>query len=571
MFNRKKKSSLGYVGGYGRSRGSGYGYVSKKGHMRMSSRRRKMPSFVPVLLGVVGVTLFLALLVGGTTWWNYSRFTNATHEQDATRVAQTYQSGTKSRIPGSSQLFWWLATKHVSTEMGVAANEGIGNEAVEQFAKTYRDTPDLINEIIIPKAKSAVEQYKEMFLEEPIAAAYLDIGLQLRPENADLVEGKKTFDILVDSRAAFAAAKKAAEQPYGAEEAADLFELVAEIDEENYAIAQKEIPELRLRANEEMQTWAAPVKHFTLNPLLAFPYMTPLDYANDYITAVEFKRILQQLYDNGFILVGLETLFTYDVDTGIVEPVPLRIPKDKMPIVLSIENLTYSTRHEKRGMVDRLIVSNDKVATFTSAANAGTDNDVISFDNDVIPILNAFIEENPVFSWKGARATISLTGYRGNLGYRTSFGFENQMEEIAKAKEVAGVLHENGYTFASLGFEYVEMSSLEVDQIIADAQLWVDQTSNIVGLTNLFFWPFGDALAQDSEGAEALRAFGYRSFSQIGPNSYEAFTGVSRVDERAFIDGNGLNNRPERYAGYFDATTVLDAEGRAQIDYWLTW
>jgi len=570
MPNQNKKSSLGYVSGYGRQRGTGYGYVSR-GPMRMTSRRRKLPRFVTVLLVTLGVALFLGLLLGGTTWWNYSRFIKATQSFDATLVSQAYQSGTKSPIFGSSSLFWWLSAKHVSTELSVVANKGIEDEALEQFVQTYGKTPDLVNEIILPKSKSAVDQYRDTLLEEPVAAAYLEIGLLLRPENADLLEGKEIFEILVASRAAFAAAKKAAERPYGSEEAADLYELVAEIDEENYAIAQKEIPQLRLKANEEMQTWAAPVKHFTLNPLLAFPYLTPLDYYNDYITAVEFKRILQQLYDNGFILVGLETLFTEDAETGAVGAAPLRIPKDKVPIVLSIENLTYSTRHEKRGMVDKLIVHEEKIATFTSAANAGTESDVISFDNDIIPILDAFIEENPVFSWKGARATISLTGYRGNFGYRTFYGNENQMEEIERAKEVAALLKENGYTFASLGFEYVEMSTLTLDQIVNDAQLWVDQTSNIVGTTNLFFWPFGDALAQDSEGAQALRAFGYRSFSLIGPNSYEHYSGVSRVEERAFVDGNGLSNRPERYAGYFDAATVIDDEGRAQINYWLQW
>jgi len=536
--------------------------------MRMTNRK-KAAGYLPIIISLATLVLLIVMLVGGTAWWHYSRFTRAVRDVDAERVQLAYSAGNKAAVPGSSQLFWWFASRHVSNQLSVAANEGIGSEAVEAFVETYRETTDVVEELVLPKALSAVEQYREKLIEEQVVVGYVEIALQMRPQHADLLEAKKTLDILIASREAFAAAKIAAAQPYGAEEAADLYELVAEIDEENYRIAQAAIPELRLRANEEMQTWMLPVRHFTLNPLLAFPHMTPLDYANDYITAVEFERVIKQLYDNDYILVGLETLFS--VEGTSVVPTSLRIPKDKKPFVLSIENLSYSPRHEGRGMVDKLIVRDEKIGTFTSAINAGTADDIISFNNDIIPILEQFIEDNPTFSWRGARATISLAGYSGNFGYRTSFGSENQEEEIRGAKEVADLLEELGYTFASLGFEYVEMSTLETDQIINDAQLWIDQTSNIVGTTTLFFWPFGDTLPQDSEGALVLRDFGYRSFSQIGPNSFEEFTGMARIDERAFIDGNGLYNWPERYEGYFDSGAVIDTEGRDMMDYWLEW
>ncbi|MCL2818843.1 MAG: hypothetical protein FWD41_03875, partial [Actinomycetia bacterium] len=552
LLDNKKHDSLGYVRGYGRTRGSGYGYVSG-GPMRMSSRR-KTPTSLPLILAIAAALLLVILVVGGSTWWNYSRFTRAARSHDPERVQLAFRAGTRSAIPGSSSLFWWFSTRRVSSELSKAANEGVESAALDAFVETYRSTPDLIDELVVPKAISAVTQYQDKLIEEQVAAGYLEIGLAIRPQNTELIEGKKTFDILVASREAFAAAKIAATQPYGSEEAADLYELVAEIDHENYAIAQKEIPELRKIANEEMTTWTTAVKHFTLNPLLAFPYQAPLDYSNDYITTVEFDRILKQLYDNGYILVGLETLFSVEA-SDVVVPTTIRIPKGKQPLVLSIENLSYSTRHEGRGMVDKLIVRDDKIGTFTSAEHAGTASDVVSFDNDVIPILENFIEANPVFSWKGARATISVAGYSGNFGYRTAYGNDDQEEEIRQAKEVAKALEDKGYTFASMGFEYIEMSTIELDQIKNDMQLWLDQTSNIVGTTPLFFWPFGDALPQDSLGAAFLRQMGYRSFSQIGPNGFEEFTGYARIDERAFLDGNSLYNWPERFDGYFDTAT----------------
>ena len=565
MARRSKQGSLGYVRGYGR--GSAHGYASKS-NLRMSSRRR--PSYLPALLAFISFVLLLVLLVGGTAWYNYSRFTKAVHAQDSQRVQSLYAAGIKAPVPGSSTLFFWMTTKFATADLSRAANEGIETGAVQAFVDTYRETPEIISEIVIPKAVSAVEQYKEKILEEHVAHAYLEIGLSLRPENPDLLQSKETFDILSASRAAFAAAKKAAEQPYGSEEAADLFELVAEIDAENYAIAQAEIPELRKKANEEMTTWTQPVKHFTLNPLLAFPQNTPLDYANDYITVAEFKNVLAQLFDNDYILVGLETLYSVNASDTVI-PATVRIPKDKKPFVLSIENLSYAPRHAGRGMVDKLIVKDDRIATWTAAGHADSEKDVISFDNDVIPILDTFIEENPTFSWRGARATIALAGYSGNFGYRTAYGAEDQAEQVEQAKAVAKVLQENGYTFASLGFEYLAMAEVEPTQIATDAQLWVDQTSNIVGTTPLFFWPFGTALPQDSEGAEVLRSFGYRSFSQTGPNNFEDFTGSARTDERAFIDGGGFNYWPHRYDGYFDVEAVLDTEGRGLMSYWLEW
>ena len=40
--------------------------------------------------------------------------------------------------------------------------------------------------------------------------------------------------------------------------------------------------------------------------------------------------------------------------------------------------------------------------------------------NDVLTILEDFIEAHPDFSYRGARGTIAVTGYNGIFGYRTS-------------------------------------------------------------------------------------------------------------------------------------------------------
>jgi hypothetical protein len=520
------------------------------------------------MVAIVVLVILGTALVYVPAWWNYRKLTQVSQTHDAEAVHSVYQAGMKLPVPGSSQLFWWFSTKYVNTEMSKVANEGIESEAVELFAETYRAIPAFVEEIIVPKSINAVEQYKNLLLEQQVAGAYLEIGLIVRPKSEDLLESKEIFDILSASRTAFAAAKKAEEQPYGAEEAANLYELVAEIDAENFAIAKELIPELRLKANEEMQTWASAVKHFTLNPLLAFPHMAPFDYANDYITTLEFKRILEQLEKNDYILVGLETLFTVSEDGKTIAPVALRVPKGKTPFVLSIENLSYATRHAKRGMVDKLIVEDDVIGTWTAAGHAGVANDVVSFDNDIIPILDAFIEKHPEFSWKGARATISISGYGGIFGYRT-FGGENQAEEAAEAKKIADLLKKNGYTFASQGYEYFQMSLLTAEEVADDANNWTDYTATIVGKTPLFFWPFGDALPQDSDGAAELRRLGYRSFSLLGPNSFVEYTEEVRIDERAFLDGFKLNYRPGQYEGYFDVATVFDTEGRDQMSYWL--
>ena len=565
----RQQPSLGHIRGYGHGHGSSYGYISR-GYRPMRSRR-KTPTFLVILLVLLGIAALLALLVGGSAWWDYSKFLKATKARNSQNVALAVKKGTRAPVPGASQLFWMFAARHASAQLGKAANEDSGGELVAQYIETYKDTPDIINRLIIPKATSATEQYKDMLLDEQVAKAYLDIGLQLRPSNPDLLAGKELFDILVASRAAFAAAQKAAEQPFGSEEAADLYEQVAEVDADNYEIAQAAIPDLRLKASEELDTWALPVKHFTLNPLLAFPYMTPLDYANDYITVPEFKAVLEQLNKNDYILVGLNTLFDVDGQTGKVTPRTLRVPRGKKPFVLSIENLNYSTRLARQGMVDKLIVKDGKIATWTLAYNADDQKDVVSFDNDVIPVLDTFIEEHPLFSWKGARATISLTGYRGIFGYQTAPGAKNQEKEIAKAKEIATILKQNGYTFASLGCDYVEMSTLDEKKIRKDLQKWNDQVASIVGTTTLFFWPFGDTIEQNDKRTEEIRQFGYHSFSQIGPNGYDSFTSKARIDERGFINGNGFFNYPDNYDGYFDPKKVIDQEGRDRMTYWLTW
>ncbi|MCL2024935.1 MAG: hypothetical protein FWG78_04085 [Coriobacteriia bacterium] len=547
------------------SRRGDYGYVSS-GALR-SSLSRRPPSWLPAFIGTAVVLVLLAAIVGGAALWNYRAFTNAAAERDGARITLAYRNGVSSRVPGSSLFFLWMATAYVNNDYSRAANAEPDSGAIEAFAQTYQNAEVIVDEVIVPRTLRAVEQYRDLLIDESTAGAYMAIGYATAPDNEIIQEAKRLFDTLEASRWAFAEAQRIAKEPYGADEAADLFEEVAEIDEENYAIAREQIPLLRQQAAEEMMVWMLPIKHFTVNPLLAFPHKAALDYGLDYITATEFKRILEQLHANNYILVDMTRLFTVN-KSGEVFRRELKIPRDKTPIILSVENMTYSPRMQNNGIVDKLILDDEgHIGTWTIAGHAGANADVTSYDNDVVPILEAFIEENPDFSWRGARATLSVTGIGGHFGYRSQTGDEH---EVAAVTELAHALKSRGYTFASLGYSYESFAWMTAEQVTHEMQLWQDRTASLVGETPLFFWPFGDALPQDSLGAEIMRdVFGFRSFSALGPNSYEEYLPFARLDERSFLNGRTLMNFPGRYEGFFDAETVLDMEGRNTMLGWL--
>lgn len=276
-------------------------------------------------------------------------------------------------------------------------------------------------------------------------------------------------------------------------------------------------------------------------------------YKKNYITTDEFSRILNQLYENGYVLVSLYDFavpVTAEDGSVGVNRTSIRLPEGKKPIILTQEGVNFYSHTEKSGgFADCLTLSAEGQVTCRMGENEG--------DFDLIPVLNAFLAEHPDFSYEGARATIAVSGYEGVFG----LGLD-QSEEI---RAVADKLRQQGYDLACYTYADMEYADYGVAGLKEDLDKWTAEIAPILGETDILVYPTGGDIkgqeAYTGSKYEVLHGFGFRYF--VGVNNgapWGMTTGEYARQQRTLVTGANLSEHPEWYAGFFDAATVLSAE-----------
>ena len=276
-------------------------------------------------------------------------------------------------------------------------------------------------------------------------------------------------------------------------------------------------------------------------------------YKKNYITTDEFSRILNQLYENGYVLVSLYDFavpVTAEDGSVGVNRTSIRLPEGKKPIILTQEGVNFYSHTEKSGgFADCLTLSAEGQLTCRMGENEG--------DFDLIPVLNTFLAEHPDFSYEGARATIAVSGYEGVFGLSL-----DQSEEI---RAVADKLRQQGYDLACYTYADMEYADYGVAGLKEDLDKWTAEIAPILGETDILVYPSGGDIkgqeAYTGSKYDALHGFGFRYF--VGVNngaSWGMTTGEYARQQRTLVTGANLSEHPEWYAGMFDAATVLSAE-----------
>ena len=301
-------------------------------------------------------------------------------------------------------------------------------------------------------------------------------------------------------------------------------------------------------------------------------------YYRDYmVTVSEFKGILQELYNKGYILVSIHDLyragFTADQSTVYVAA-ELYLPTGKKPLVLVQDDLNYApsmTDGNGDGYADKdgdgfasklLLDANGKPTCEYITA----DGQVLQGDYDLIPILEAFISEHPDFSYRGARGIISLTGADGVFGYKTSSAWEEKLDsaaysaEVSDARKVADALKKLGWEFASHTYGHISYGDAAQEELTADLQKWKEEVQSIVGDTDLLMYPKGGGLyAYDDALFNAIYENGFRVFCNIDTETTELrfFESYLRIN-RTPVGGQWFNGMDE----FFNGTKIKDAARR---------
>lgn len=302
------------------------------------------------------------------------------------------------------------------------------------------------------------------------------------------------------------------------------------------------------------------------------------------VTVSEYDKMLQSIYDNNYIIVNMNDVWTEYTDAAGAAHMlkaKLMLPEGKKPIILSYDDTCYYNYMLTNGFTYKLVIKDGEIWSYGLDPKGNT---VYSQDLDAIPILDKFIRQHPDFSLNGAKGCLSLTGYEGILGYRTmkdTHGMTAEAEaarqkEIEAVKPIVAMLKETGWYFGSHSWGHINLSTADLATVQADTQRWLNEVGTLVGPTKLFFYPFGARpdggdVQQTGPIFKFLQSKGFRVFASVGIDPYSKIkTDISAVIcDRMHADGDTLRTQRNRYLKFYDAKLVFDAAVRP--DYGVKW
>jgi len=307
-------------------------------------------------------------------------------------------------------------------------------------------------------------------------------------------------------------------------------------------------------------------------PEIAFRGKMKEHFMEWFVTAEEYKKILDELYLRDYVLVDIHEFYTVTYKNKIktIETKKFMVPKGKKPVILSIDDLSYYESNRRNGIVHKLVLDqNGNIAAWTNTQSGGgaSSGGEISYDLDIITITEEFIKQHPDFSIRGAKGIIALTGFEGVLGYRTQAG-NSKTSGYHKEKEdaivIANKLKELGWRFASHSYRHLNLPKVSMSSFTNDNKLWDNEVRPILGETDLYVYPYGAVLEKIEEKHKILRNMNFNLFFgvgsgygyRIGPKSEYVYLPRMNIDGRYFRQ---FRNRQDKL---FDIDKVMDKKNR---------
>ena len=316
---------------------------------------------------------------------------------------------------------------------------------------------------------------------------------------------------------------------------------------------------------------------------------------NEVMTTVdEFNKMMQSMYDKGYVLVSLKDIAKMEIQADGTEKMtmqPIMLPEGKIPFVLSVDDVSYYEYMDGHGFASRLVIGEDGKVTNEMDMEDGT---VQTGSFDVVPILEDFIEEHPDFSYKGAKGILALTGYNGVFGYRTSDFWYNDNcdyyinnehnnkekqeyttpnlnieEDKVKAKQVADALREQGWELASHSWGHRDLGQISYEEFQWDTDMWEREVRPILGDVDIIIFPKGADIGswkpyeETNERYQYLKSKGFDYFCNVDSSQYWVQIGDGFFRQgRRNLDGTRLweaiNGGTDRLSDLFNAKEVID-------------
>ena len=256
-------------------------------------------------------------------------------------------------------------------------------------------------------------------------------------------------------------------------------------------------------------------------------------------TVSEFNKIIQIMYDKGYVLVSPHDMATVNKD-GTMSKGKIMVPEGKIPFVLSQDAVSY---------------------------------------------YHSFIKEHTDFSYHGRKGILAMTGYNGVLGYRTDSAYktgENLQDDQKKfledhpdfdydqdvkdATKVADAMKAEGWEFASHTWGHMNATERSAEDLKTDDEKWKANVAPILGDTDMIIFAFGadigdwEGYSSDNPKFQYYKSAGYDYFCNVDSSQYFVqITDQYFRQGRRNLDGYRMYYNPDMLSDLFDVSEVWDS------------
>ncbi len=283
-------------------------------------------------------------------------------------------------------------------------------------------------------------------------------------------------------------------------------------------------------------------------------------------TVSEFNKLMEKMYKDGYVLVSMADLTKQvkqdDGSLGYVENEIMLRPGAK-PFVLSVDDVSYYEYMDGDGFASRMIIGEDGKITCEMIQADGS---VVTGAFDVVPLLDAFVEEHPDFSYQGAKGLLCLTGYEGIFGYRTNDAASpTYAQDVETATKVADVLKAEGWELGSHSWGHKNMQKITLETLKTDTNRWLKEVAPLIGGSDIFIFPFGVDIETTmghyaSDKYQFLKKSGFNLFLGVDSKPWMHIKKDYVRMTRRPIDGQAMLQFPKRLEDLFSIQEIIDPD-----------
>lgn len=306
-------------------------------------------------------------------------------------------------------------------------------------------------------------------------------------------------------------------------------------------------------------------------------------YNKNFVSVEEFTRILNQLYAANYVLVDFDSFISsvpgVDGNSSFFTK-SVYLPSGKKPVMITetmVNYFEYMVDPDKNGTPDakghgfayKLVLDDNGDI---KAAYVDENGQTQIGNYDLVPVLEAFIQEHPDFCYQGARAILAVTGTEGVFGYRTNtsyvsrFGQSFYDQEVIGAKEIVAALREKGYTIASYTYSNQAYRGMSTLQIQAEVTNWTNQITPVIGeVDTIVFARASDIEAYSGTTFNVLYNSGIRFFLNSGSSPRVDVNTTFVRQTRLMVTGESMAWYASQFSSYFDSNVVLDLTSRGSM------